>query len=150
MGARAASRTGVQHPRQTLAVRHHAVAMAINDDPRLGIASAQAFMTASGGHAVTVLHHQEPAWQLDLGALGNPLKQRLLLGRPFAVDIIVAAHRIHLPQARLQAGQHGNRADIPAMHGDVAVRHQRQHARVDLAMGIGEQGHPQLLWGAPP
>lgn len=140
MGAHPAGGAGIHHPGPGIAIRHQPMAMAIDDHPRLRIAAAQALMATRSGHAMAVFHDQKPAGQFNTRPFGDTLEKPVLLWRPFAVDIVVAAHGIDLSQSRLQTGQRRHRTDITAMHGKIGIAHQIKHPRIDLAMGIGKQG----------
>ena len=147
MGTRAACRAGIQHPGRGGEVFHQPVAVAVDDDPRLGKACAQQSVTIACRHLMAMDQHQEATRQWLLQPFRQMDQQAPVLLRPFSGNVVVSEHRQHTAQAGLELGENGGVTDVSAVHGEIAAVHNLLDARIERAVGIGQKRDAHLGHG---
>lgn len=147
MCARAPGGSRVDDPRRGVDIQGQQMTMTVNDGARARKASAQQPMTITRRSLVAVDDDQMSAGQRLVQPLGQMDEQRAIFRRPFARDIVIAGHCQHATQPGLDLGKDGGVTDVAAMHSQIAALDDVADARIQCAMGVGQNGDPHQRHG---
>ena len=98
-------------------------------------------MAIPGGDLVAVDDCQRPAGKLHVLVLAQVIQEMPWLRRPLTGVVVISADGDDPSSPGAQALQHIGVSDVPAVDREVAVRHQGLHARVQVAVGVRQNGH---------
>ena len=138
VAAGAAGGTGVEQPGGWSEVLQQAVAVAVEHGAGGWMGGTQAGMPTAGGMPVAMFHHQNAARQWHF----EPLRQGRQIGeiaQPLGRDIVIATHGEHPPGGRCQRFQYSAGTDIAGVYRERAILREFRDARVEHAMGVGQQ-----------
>lgn len=147
MGARTAGRARVDDPGQGIQVQRQAVAVSVDDGAGLRETPAQQSVAVAGGDLMAVDHGQTAAGQGLIQPLREMDQQTPVFFRPFAGDVVVAEDRHDPAEPRLELGQDGGAADVPAVDRQIAAGDDLLDAGIERAVGVGQDGDTHLIQG---
>jgi hypothetical protein len=139
---------GVEYPGLTIAISDQAVTVPIDDGTRMWEAVAQTLVAIAGGDPVAVDDHQRPAGQFQVIVLAQVFQEVPFIWWPLAAAVVVSGDGDDPSLPGAQALQHTGVSDVPAVDRYIAVLHQCLHPRVQVAVGVGENGHSNHGTGA--